>query len=205
MFAPVAASSSAPAGSRNNREWRERYHGIPGYTSAAEGDLGTAIEAGEKAGGALALMDDAWWGASVPVPGKQPLFVLNERSDPFSIVVDQSGARYLNESESYIDFGHHLLERDLTTPANPSWLVVERRHRQRYMFGAMLMAGKAMRENGISVTADTLDELGREDGRRRGHVPLARSSASTGSPAAASTRTSAAGAPSTTTTTATRA
>ena len=123
-----------------------------------------AIEAGAKAGGALALMDDAWWGASVPIPGKQPLFVLNERSDPFSIVVDQSGARYLNESESYIDFGHHLLERDRTTPANPSWLVVERRHRQRYMFGAMLMAGKAMRENGISVTADTLEELGAKMG-----------------------------------------
>jgi 3-oxosteroid 1-dehydrogenase len=151
-------------GFANNREWRERHHGIPGYSSAAEGDLGTGIEAGAKAGAALALMDDAWWGASVPIPGKQPLFVLNERSDPFSIVVDQSGARYLNESESYIDFGHHLLERDRTTPANHSWLVVERRHRQRYMFGAMLMAGKAMRENGISVTAGTLDELGAKMG-----------------------------------------
>ncbi|MGO7983847.1 hypothetical protein ACC691_39070, partial [Rhizobium johnstonii] len=61
-----------------------------------------------------------------------------ERSDPFSIVVDQSGRRYLNESESYIDFGHHLLERNETTPANPSWLVVERRHRQRYMFSDSL-------------------------------------------------------------------
>ena len=151
-------------GFANNREWRERHHGIPGYSSAAEGDLGTGIEAGAKAGAALALMDDAWWGASVPIPGKQPLFVLNERSDPFSVVVDQSGARYLNESESYIDFGHHLLERDRTTPANHSWLVVERRHRQRYMFGAMLMAGKAMRENGISVTAGTLDELGAKMG-----------------------------------------
>jgi len=151
-------------GFANNREWRERHHGITGYSSAAEGDLGTAIEAGAKAGGALALMDDAWWGASVPIPGKQPLFVLNERSQPFSVVVDQSGARYLNESESYIDFGHHLLERNRTTPANHSWLVVERRHRQRYMFAAMLMGGKAMRESGVSVTAGTLDELGAKMG-----------------------------------------
>ena len=112
-----------------------------------------------KAGGAIALMDDAWWGASVPIPDAQPLFVLNERSDPFSIVVDQSGSRYLNESESYIDFGHHLLERDLTVPANVSWLVVDRRHRRRYMFAAMLMGGKAMREHGVSVTAKTLEEL----------------------------------------------
>ena len=149
----------AAGGFANNSDWRERHHGIPGYSSAADGDLGTGIEAGAAAGGALALMDDAWWGASVPIPGKQALFVLNERSDPFSIVVDQSGARYLNESESYIDFGHHLLERNLVTPANPSWLVVDRRHRQRYMFAAMLMGGKAMRESGAMVTAPTLEEL----------------------------------------------
>lgn len=142
-----------------NTEWRERYHGISGYSSAAEGDLGTAIEAGMAAGGEVALMDDAWWGASVPIPGAQPLFVLNERSDPFSIVVDQRGERYLNESESYIDFGHHLLEHDRVSPANPSWLVVERRHRQRYLFNAMLVGGKAMRDHGVSVTAPTLEEL----------------------------------------------
>ncbi|WP_127791808.1 FAD-binding protein [Agromyces sp. LHK192] len=148
-------------------EWRERYHGIPGYTSAAEGDLGTAIEAGAAAGGALALMDDAWWGASVPIPGKQPSFILNERSDPFSLVVDQSGQRYLNESESYIDFGHHLLERDRTVPANPSWLITERRHAQRYLAPAGLIGGKAMRTEGIIVEAPTLDELAEKIGLDR--------------------------------------
>lgn len=147
-----------------NTAWRQKYHGIPGYTSAAEGDLGTAIEAGVEAGAAVALMDDAWWGASVPIPGKQAQFVLNERSDPFSLVVDQSGARYLNESESYIDFGHHLLERNRVSPANPSWLVVEKRHRQRYMFGALLMGGKALVEQGVVVKAATLEELGEKMG-----------------------------------------
>ncbi|MEU1971609.1 FAD-binding protein [Microbacterium sp. NPDC019599] len=151
-------------GFAHHTEWREKHHGIPGYSSAAEGDFGTAIDAGVRAGGALEYMDDAWWGASVPIPGKQALFVLNERSDPFSIVVDQSGARYLNESESYIDFGHDLLERDKTVPANHSWLVVDRRHRQRYMFSGLLMGGKAMYEEGIAVKADTLDELGRRMG-----------------------------------------
>ncbi|GAA1961523.1 FAD-binding protein [Agromyces allii] len=147
-----------------NTAWRQKYHGIPGYTSAAEGDLGTAIEAGVEAGADVALMDDAWWGASVPVPGKQAMFVLNERSDPFSLVVDQSGARYLNESESYIDFGHHLLERNAVSPANPSWLVVEKRHRQRYMFAALLGDGKLLFREGVAVKADTLEELGRRMG-----------------------------------------
>lgn len=142
-----------------NREWREKYQGIPGYSSAAEGDLGTAIALGRDAGGALAYLDDAWWGASVPIPGKQPLFVLNERSDPFSIVVDQTGQRYLNESESYIDFGHDLLARDRIVPANPSWLVMDVRHRRRYMFSGLLVGGKRMFAEGIAVKADTLGDL----------------------------------------------
>jgi 3-oxosteroid 1-dehydrogenase len=146
-------------GFANNTEWRQRYQGVPGYSSAAEGDLGTAIELGRDAGAALAYMDDAWWGASVPIPGKQPLFVLNERSDPFSIVVDQTGQRYLNESESYIDFGHDLLARDQVVPANPSWLVMDVRHRRRYMFSGLLVGGKRMFAEGIAVKADTLDGL----------------------------------------------
>ncbi|BDV29461.1 FAD-binding protein [Microbacterium terricola] len=154
-------------GFAHHTAWREEHHGISGFTSAAEGDLGTAIAAGAEAGGALALMDDAWWGASVPIPGKQALFVLNERSDPFSIVVDQTGARYLNESESYIDFGHHLHERNETVPANPSWLITDRRHKQRYMFAGALMGGKAMKEQGIIVEAPTLDALAERIGLDR--------------------------------------
>lgn len=146
-------------GFANNTAWRQEYQGIPGYSSAAEGDLGTAIELGRDAGGALDYLDDAWWGASVPLPGKQPLFVLNERSDPFSIVVDQTGQRYLNESESYIDFGHDLLARDGVVPANPSWLVMDARHRRRYMFSALLVGGKKLFAEGIAVKADTLDGL----------------------------------------------
>ncbi|WP_394553836.1 FAD-binding protein [Agromyces sp. MMS24-JH15] len=151
-------------GFAHHADWRTEHQGTAGYTSAAEGDLGTPIELGRKAGAALALMDDAWWGASVPIPGKQAQFVLNERSDPFSIVVDQSGERYLNESESYIDFGHHLLERNEIVPAEPSWLIVERRHRQRYMFSAMLMGGKALAADGIVVKADTIEQLAQKLG-----------------------------------------
>jgi len=79
-------------------------------------------------------------------------------------VVDQSGERYLNESESYIDFGHHVLERDLVTPANHSWLIVDARHRRRYMFAAMLMGGKKLREEGTLVTAPTIEALAAEIG-----------------------------------------
>jgi 3-oxosteroid 1-dehydrogenase len=149
-------------GFAQNKAWREKYHGIPGYSSAAAGDLGSAIELGERAGGALAMMDDAWWGSSVPpVPGAtgNAQFMLSERSMPFGIIVDQSGSRYTNESASYIDFGHDMLERHKTVPAIHSWIIVDRRHRQRYLFSPLMLGGKGLAAAGIVVKAPTLDEL----------------------------------------------
>lgn len=149
----------AAGGFAQNKEWRQKYHGVPGYSSAAPGDLGAAIEIGHKAGGALAMMDDAWWGSAVPDPDGSAQFMLSERSMPFSIIVDQSGARYTNESQSYIDFGHDLLNRDKDVPALPSWLIMDHRHRQRYLASSVMMNAKGKKEHGIVVTAPTLEEL----------------------------------------------
>ncbi len=149
----------AGGGFAQNKEWRQKYHGVPGYSSAAPGDMGTAIEIGHKAGGALAMMDDAWWGSAVPDPDGSAQFMLSERSMPFSIIVDQSGARYTNESQSYIDFGHDLLNRNKDVPALPSWLIMDHRHRQRYLASSLMMNAKGKKEHGIVVTAPTLDEL----------------------------------------------
>jgi len=145
-----------------NGEWRQKHHGIPGWTSAPEGDLGTAIDLGRKAGAALALMDDAWWGATVKLPeGKGHGFVLWERSFPYSMVVDSSGQRYTNESASYVDFGHAMLERDKTVGAIPSWLVTDARHARRYLRTYVLAGGgtKKFLASGEMVRGRTIPEL----------------------------------------------
>lgn len=153
----------AAGGFAHNKEWRKKYHGIEGWTSAPEGQLGQGIAIGEKAGGALGMMDDAWWGATTATTdgSSQHGFVLNERSDPWSIVVDQEGHRYLNESESYVDFGHHMLERDKQTPAIPSWLVLDHRHTTHFLNSALMIPGakKKLIEMGEVVVADTIAEL----------------------------------------------
>ncbi|GAA3218883.1 FAD-binding protein [Dactylosporangium siamense] len=146
-------------GFAQNAEWRQKYHGIPGYSSAADGDLGGPIAIAEAAGAQLALMDDAWWGASVPLPDGHAQFVLSERSMPFSIVVDSAGDRYTNESASYIDFGHAMLARDKTVPAIPSWLILDVRHRRRYLFNAFLQGTKQLRAKGVVRSAATIEEL----------------------------------------------
>ena len=146
-------------GFAQNTEWRQKYHGMPGNSSAAAGDQGTAIDVGVRAGGALALMDDAWWGSAVPMANGTAQFMLSERSMPFGIIVDQAGSRYLNESESYIDFGHEMIEHNRETPAFPSWLILDIRHRRRYLSSALLAGGKSLRANGTVVSADTIEEL----------------------------------------------
>jgi 3-oxosteroid 1-dehydrogenase len=149
----------AAGGFAHRTEWREKYQGVTGYSSAAVGDLGSAIAIAENIGAQLALMDDAWWGTSVPMPDGTNAFIMWERSFPFSIIVDSSGQRYMNESASYIDAGHAMLERDKTVPAIPSWLIVDRRHRRRYLFTTMLQNAKQQREAGIIRSGDTVEEL----------------------------------------------
>jgi 3-oxosteroid 1-dehydrogenase len=152
-------------GFAHRTEWRQKHHGVPGWSAASTDDQGTAIEAGADAGGALALMDDAWWGAGVDTRGEgMHGFVLSERSMPYSMVVDSSGARYVNESTSYIDFGHAMLERDAEVPAVPSWVVMDARARRRYLNTSLLNGRRRNEANGTLVYADTLEELARRLG-----------------------------------------
>ncbi len=146
-------------GFARNTAWREKYHGVPGYTSAPPGDLGSGIQVGIDAGADVALMDDAWWGASVPMPNGEAGFILAERSMPFGIMVDQQGHRFVNESASYIDVGHAILERNKEVPCIPCWLIVERRHRRRYLFSAFMQGKKPLVDAGTVVEAKTLEEL----------------------------------------------
>lgn len=151
-------------GFAHNTKWRMKYHGVPGWSSAPEGQNGEGIEIGAKAGGALGMMDDAWWGGTTANTNDSPYmhgFILNERSDPWSIVVDQKGHRFLNESESYIDFGHHILERNKIVPAIPSWIIFDHRHTTHFLNSALMVPGakKKLAKMGELVEAHTLSEL----------------------------------------------
>ena len=105
-------------------------HGSPGNT-------GDGIIAGEAAGGALALMDDAWWGPSIPLTGG-PYFCLAERSLPGCILVNAAGQRFVNESAPYVDTVHAMYEgHSPDSPHIPSWLVFDQRYRNNYVFAGL--------------------------------------------------------------------
>jgi len=160
----------AAGGFAHNKQWRMKYQGVPGWSASPMGQLGQGIEVGQKVGGAIAMMEDSWWGATTMSPDKseQYGFILNERSDPWSIVIDQQGNRYLNESESYVDFGHHLLEHNEKTggKALPSWLVSDHRHDTHFLSSALMIPGakKKLAALGEYVEADTLPQLAKKMG-----------------------------------------
>ena len=90
----------AAGGFERNGPMRERYQRPPigtDWTTGAAGNTGDAIVAGEAAGAALDLMDDAWWGPSIPL-ARGPYFCLAERSLPGCILVNGAGQRFVNES-----------------------------------------------------------------------------------------------------------
>ncbi|MDK1326763.1 FAD-binding protein [Arthrobacter sp. zg-Y1143] len=152
-------------GFARNAQWREKYQGLEKeYSSAPEGDLGQAIDIVAARGGALALMDDAWWGPTCVGPKGEVTFTLAERSMPFSLVVDAAGSRFLNESESYVDFGHHMLANNRKVPGDPAWLVFDARHARRYLFNALLQGRREWKKQGLLLQDESLTGLAEKMG-----------------------------------------
>jgi 3-oxosteroid 1-dehydrogenase len=133
------------------------------WTAAIPEDVGEVIQAGLRAGGTLANMAGAWWIPVMLPPNGRRDFVVWERSHPGSIIVDRSGRRYCNEAASYSDVGQQMLARDREVPACPSWLIIDARHRRRYMFGGMPggYTPRAWLTSGYMKRAGTLEELAR--------------------------------------------
>jgi len=160
----------ATGGFERDEEMRRRYQRAPTgteWTTGAPGNTGDGIRAGLDLGADAGLMDDAWWGPSIPLPGG-PYFCLAERSLPGCVLVNGAGQRFVNESAPYVDAVHAMY--DGNTPENPhipAWLVFDQRYRDRYVF-AGLPPGRALPRRwyaaGAVLRADDLAGLARAAG-----------------------------------------
>jgi len=156
----------AAGGFAKNLSMRQKHVpalGAP-WSSASDTDQGDGLVMAQGVGAELVLLDEAWWVPATILPDGRPFFLVSERSKPGTIIVDQSGQRFLNESESYEDVGRHLLERDRTVPAIPSWLVFDQDYRNRYPFGFMWpgRTPQSLIDAGYFKRADTIEELARQ-------------------------------------------
>jgi 3-oxosteroid 1-dehydrogenase len=130
----------ATGGFERNEQMRRRYQRPPigtDWTTGAAGNTGDGIVAGQELGAATGLMDDAWWGPSIPLPGG-PYFCLAERNLPGCVMVNGAGRRFVNESAPYVDAVHAMYEGDTAeNPHIPAWLVFDQRYRDRYVFAGL--------------------------------------------------------------------
>ncbi|MFD9465068.1 3-oxosteroid 1-dehydrogenase [Streptomyces sp. NPDC060027] len=151
-------------GFEHNASMRAQYQRQPigtAWTVGAKENTGDGILAGRRAGAALDLMDDAWWGPAIPLPD-QPYFCLAERTLPGGLLVNAAGARFVNEAAPYSDVVHTMYERNPSAPDIPAWLIIDQNYRNRYLFkdvAPTFTFPDAWYTSGAAYKAWSLDDL----------------------------------------------
>jgi 3-oxosteroid 1-dehydrogenase len=157
-------------GFEKNLEMREKYQPQPtsvDWTTGAPSNAGGGILAGIAAGAQVDLMDDAWWGPTIPLPNG-PWFCLAERNLPGSIIVNGAGKRFMNEALPYVEAVHEIYNGEQTGVTHvPSWMIIDQRYRNRYLFAGLSprqpFPGRWFKE-GVIKKAATIEELATEIG-----------------------------------------
>jgi 3-oxosteroid 1-dehydrogenase len=152
-------------GFEKNLEMREKYQPQPtsvDWTTGAASNQGGGILAGITAGAQIDLMDDAWWGPTIPLPNG-PWFCLAERNLPGSIIVNSAGKRYMNEALPYVEAVHEIYKGEETGVTHvPSWMIIDQRYRNRYLFAGLgprqPFPGRWLKE-GVIKKASTIEGL----------------------------------------------
>lgn len=160
----------AAGGFEHNALLRKEFQPQPGgtnWTVGASENTGDAIVAGRRLGAGVQLMDDAWWGPSVPLP-RGPYFLLAERSLPGCLLVNAAGRRFVNEAAPYVDVVHAMYRAHSPETAHvPAWLVFDQRYRTRYPFAARAprrplpaswyAAGVCVRAESLTALAEAIE------------------------------------------------
>ncbi|HKC29627.1 MAG TPA: 3-oxosteroid 1-dehydrogenase [Jatrophihabitans sp.] len=162
----------ASGGFEHNAAMRKQYQREPigtDWTVGAKANTGDGILAGERLGADLELMDDAWWGPSIPLTGG-PWFCLAERTLPGGIMVNARGERFMNESAPYVEAVHRMYGGEYGRGDGPGenipcWMIIDQRYRNRYVFAGVPprrpLPGRWYKA-GVVKRADSIAELAKQ-------------------------------------------
>ncbi|MBX9150960.1 FAD-dependent oxidoreductase [Rhodococcus qingshengii] len=151
----------ACGGFEQSDEMRRQYlpeNASANYSLGSVDNTGDGIRAGQQIGAAVNLMDDAWWMPSFKRPDGIMHGLVSERSVPRSIIVNQNGVRFTNESAPYVTFVHN----QIAGGHDPAWFIFDAKAKSRYQIGAIMPGQKFPKswfDNELLYTGDTLDEL----------------------------------------------
>jgi 3-oxosteroid 1-dehydrogenase len=131
----------ATGGFEHNWALRERYQPfVPeNHSFGSTSNTGDGIRAGQQAGAAVDLMDEAWWFPTLAWPDGRQHMLLNERMMPAQFIVNGDGKRFINEATPYSEFGHAMIQGQASgTPHIPCWLITDARSWKRYVIAGHL-------------------------------------------------------------------
>lgn len=140
------------------------------YSGGTSGNTGDAIRAARQLGAEVMNMQSAWAAPVFYVPGEdRGRLCTIERALPGSIMISQSGQRYLNEAASYHITGQQMARRQQEHgDASPSWFVFDHTYRHNYPVGPLYPIVPDWAHNGavrsILKKGRTLAELARDMG-----------------------------------------
>ena len=164
----------AAGGFEGNQIMRDKYLPNPTraeWTCGNAANTGDVIEMGIKAGAAVGLMDDAWWGPTSVVPGEeQARMLVIEKSLPGSILVSQKGNRFVNEAAPYIDIVNGMYRTHSPKESCvPAFFIFDSAYRKKYMCGPVLQGTpdffiQKLFRQGYMKKADTLEALAQQLG-----------------------------------------
>ena len=156
-------------GFEHNQEMRDEYQRQPiptSWTVGAKGNTGDGIRFMKDLGADLDIMEDSWWGPTILLP-RSPWFALSERSVPCTFMVNTRGERFMNESQPYVEAGHHMYGGEFGHGEGPgenvpAWIIFDQEYKNRYLF-AGLQARQPLPKKWLETEnfhmADTLEEL----------------------------------------------
>lgn len=139
----------AAGGFEQNQAMRDRYLPVPNDArwslTPKGGNVGDAVRAGQAIGAATESMACNWWAPSTQFPSREDpntevthqMFF--DHRHPYSLCVNRTGKRFINESTSYDVFGKTMIEDHKRSGANlPCWLIFDAKYRRRYGAGPIL-------------------------------------------------------------------
>lgn len=146
--------------------------GMPPYSPTGPGCTGTAHRLAEALGAYYGSAEDqpAFW---APCSTRQradgstavfPHFVF-DRAKPGIMSVDQDGNRFVNESQSYHEYGKAQLNSG--GKANPAWIIADANAIAKFGLGMVRLGGDPLGpylKDGYLLEGKTLDELARKLG-----------------------------------------
>lgn len=153
-------------GFSRNQAMRDKYQ--PGtsteWTNTISGDTGEMIEEMMRRGAAIAQMEEMVGCQITLTPDGAEIhpMIQGEVSSPHSMIVDQTGYRYMREAGSYMKYCQDVFEHNKTAPAVPSWLVFDSQFMKKYMVAGTMPGTKKPKEwaeSGFLKQADTLHGL----------------------------------------------